>query len=138
VVEIPSVEVKLLLVQSGQPLAGEKCRVHDLDPPNEFTTDGDGVLTLNLPITTKEVTVEIERLSVTRAFRVGHLDPLTEPSGVRQRLQNLGHVSSADADLRDPALLMLAVRRFQRDQGMAVSGDLDGATLDAIARSHGC
>jgi hypothetical protein len=133
----PTVEVKLLLRQQGKPLAGEPCVVHEIEAPNERTTDASGVLTVRVPVTLSAVTVEIPRLSVVRTFQVGHLDPMDAPSGVRQRLYNLGHGWRTQEELEDPARLSAAIMSFQRARGVPPTGELDQATADALAKEHG-
>jgi hypothetical protein len=138
VARVPRIEVKLALRQGGKPLVGEACLVHGVDPPNEAVTDGEGILTVSVPATMRMVQVELKRLSVVRSFSIGHLDPIEEASGVRQRLKNLGHGGRDEAHLEDPENLARAIERFQKAQGLTPTGELDAATRDALEKAHGC
>ena len=87
---------------------------------------------------TRELVVEFSSLAIRRVFHIGHLDPVATASGLRQRLHNLGHhpplrpTQDIDANvLRD------AVRSFQKEAGIAVTGEADDATLAELEKTHG-
>lgn len=69
--------------------------------------------------------------------RVGDMDPDTEISGLRKRLENLGLYprnmpESADRE----ELLHLALIGFQQKMGLDLTGEIDEATRDALKREH--
>jgi peptidoglycan hydrolase-like protein with peptidoglycan-binding domain len=68
------------------------------------------------------------------------MDPITEPSGVRARLANLGYRGVSDdnvgAEWNEPGLVY-ALSAFQRDQHLEVTGTLDDATRDALQERYG-
>ncbi len=66
---------------------------------------------------------------------LGGLDPVDEEAGVRARLDNLGFLGGVGGDHGDP--VAAALRRFQEEQGLEVTGVADGATRDALVRVHG-
>ena len=90
---IPAVKLSLAFSRNGNALANAKCIVHSLLEPNQFSTDGNGTLALSVPVTVQTIAIEFPDVPLVRRVRIGHLDPLTEPSGVIQRLQNLGYLS---------------------------------------------
>ncbi len=87
---------------------------------------GGGELVLN-PGTDDE-----ERISL----RLGGLDPVSELSGVQQRLLNLGLYAGA-ADGEESPALEDALREFQQRQGLQVTGAADQATRDKLVEAHG-
>jgi peptidoglycan hydrolase-like protein with peptidoglycan-binding domain len=71
------------------------------------------------------------------SLALGALHPLTETSGVRQRLANIGYVADAGSDRyspRDGA----AIRRFQQDQQLPPSGRPDSQTTERLRTVHEC
>lgn len=136
---VPGTRLSVTFAVGGRPLAAKKCVVRGMPPPNEFTTDGSGKLEVTLPLTVQTVVVDFPDVPMARRIRVGHLDPVDEPSGVMQRLQNLGYASSRSAvDLSNPASLAPLLRRFQQDSGLEPTGTLDSDTRDALEKAHGC
>lgn len=64
-------------------------------------------------------------------FDLRHLDPTSEISGLQGRLRHLGYpVGPADGTL-DPRSVE-ALRAFQTEQGLEVTGELDDATQDKL------
>jgi Putative peptidoglycan binding domain len=138
VATVPKVKISLTLAQGGKAIANEDCVVHGLPPPNEFTTDGAGALSFDAPVDVEFVTLEFPSLSLVRRMRIGHLDPVTEPSGVLQRLTNMGHVAPAALAAGGDQALSQALRAFQSAQGLTVTGELDNATRKQLEDTHGC
>ncbi|HLT37850.1 MAG TPA: peptidoglycan-binding protein [Enhygromyxa sp.] len=67
---------------------------------------------------------------------VGHLDPVEELAGVRQRLNNLGYYCEPDGDELDDSL-RLALRGFQHATELDLSGEPDDATRAKLVELHG-
>ena len=67
----------------------------------------------------------------------GHLDPITEVSGVKQRLLNLGFDPGAvdDQSLSDEA--EAAIEVFQRHCGLTATGKIDAATRKKLEERYG-
>lgn len=61
----------------------------------------------------------------------GDLDPVEEERGAIQRLDNLGYLGSSEGDTQ------AAIRQFQEEYGLELTGDLDDATRDALVTAHG-
>ena len=69
-------------------------------------------------------------------LKLGSLDPITEPSGLRSRLANLKFYrppANGDVDAATTA----ALRAFQKKQGLPVTGAPDDATLAKLQELHG-
>ena len=62
------------------------------------------------------------------------MDCLNEASGVRMRLDNLGHYTPFLDDAE--GALAAAVSSFQKASGIEPTGVVDDATRDALAKAH--
>jgi Putative peptidoglycan binding domain len=68
---------------------------------------------------------------LTYAIDLGYLRPITDVKGVQARLKNLGFYHGAiDGQLGEAT--KAAVQKFQEAQGLSSTGELDGATRDAL------
>lgn len=65
---------------------------------------------------------------------LGHLDPVHEEPGARQRLHNLGFECVEES----PLALESALKAFQSSCDLELSGALDKATQDRLLEQHGC
>jgi len=93
----------------------------------EGRTDGEGRLREDIDARATRVVLELEPdTPQARRFdvAVGYLDPPDEPSGLRQRLSNLGFPSHDD--------LSLVVEGYQKARGLEPTGELDDATKARI------
>jgi hypothetical protein len=137
---VPRMQIRVAFCRGGKPLANADCVVHGLPPPNQLSTDGDGKLSFAAPVTLESVTVEFAKPHFVQRLRIGHLDPIDEPSGVYQRLKNLG-VQSFSGPLPtsfDEAAMGQAVQTFQNAQGLPATGEVDDATRSRLKDAHGC
>jgi peptidoglycan hydrolase-like protein with peptidoglycan-binding domain len=138
--EIPRVHISVAFTQAGEPIANAACIVHGMPPPNTFDTDGDGKLALDVPVHIRLLTVEFPEQCLLRRLQIGYLDPSSVPSGIWERLRNLGHVApdAAPSDEVDEVTLSNAVRAFQRAHGLTVTGEVDDDTRQQLESTHGC
>jgi N-acetylmuramoyl-L-alanine amidase len=135
VADIPTTTVHLAL--RAFPNEAYEVTGHGLD--DKGTTDGDGGLKVEVPLDVHEVRINLTKRGVVQRVRVGGMDPIDEPSGVRKRLQHLGFRGSADTDddgatEQDDAN---ALRRFQLAHGLPPTGELDDATKAELLKQHG-
>lgn len=68
-------------------------------------------------------------------LELGHINPIDYLSGVQGRLRNLGYyegeaMGKLDDETRD------AIRKFQEDHGLPVSGEADDGTRAALLAAH--
>lgn len=138
---VPTTTLSVLLRHDQRPLASERCLVHGAGrAPLERVTDGEGRLQLELPVHVREVTVLVVDRNLSCPVRIGHLDPPTQTSGARQRLAQLGYLARLGVQAgheASGALVRSALRLFQRDQGVAPTGELDASTADLLRSAHG-
>lgn len=67
---------------------------------------------------------------------LGHLDPVTEISGVQMRLTNLGYDCSSEEGEPGPRTQQ-AIERFQQAQELETTGEIDDATREKLKEVHG-
>lgn len=68
---------------------------------------------------------------------IGTLAPAATKTGAIDRLKNLGYGDfSADGNDEDSAALAVALKKFQADIGIDISGELDEPTIDALESAH--
>ena len=100
------------------------------------TTSGAGYIDHRIPILTKvaELRFDADGDAEPYVMLVAHLDPVTTPSGTRQRLANLAMQFDGD-DEHDA--LRSSIAAFQSRHGIVATGELDAETRSALERAHG-
>ncbi|PYS62684.1 MAG: hypothetical protein DMF76_08545 [Acidobacteria bacterium] len=99
------------------------------------TTNGEGLLEADIPLTAQEGILEIQGYKL--PVRVSHLDPIEELTGVQGRLHNLGYDCGAiDGNLSEQTTE--AVKAFQEYAGLDPTGQIDEATRSKLKEKHGC
>jgi hypothetical protein len=102
-------------------------------------TDGGGYIELRIPPTAREGSLTLDpgtQQETVIPLQLGHLNPLGEISGVKQRLANLGfNCGDATDDITDD--FRAAVRAFQQMHGLAVTGEADETTRNQLKTIHG-
>jgi len=139
VVAVPTVKLSVAFLWKGRPLANAPYILRELPEEKGKSTDGNGTLTVDVPVTYKSVTVDFAEPPLSQVLRIGHLDPVSSRSGISQRLANLGHLRTIDTHVGSPDQqeLRAAVRRFQWAQGLPVTGEIDGTTRATLEKVHG-
>ncbi len=101
-------------------------------------TDDAGYITLSVPPNASQLKLTVQDGSRTEDYNLplGSIDPIEELSGVQQRLVNLGYPCGSEEDLGE--LTKTAIRAFQTERNLAVTGDLDDTTRQALKQIHGC
>ena len=139
---VPMITVRLQLQRAGQPLAQLAYSIEGLGRDVTDTTDGEGRLHFDVPVTLREVTVVLTESGTRYEVGVGDLNPHDELSGIRTRLAHLGYMEHVDrsGDYDEDALRYigeLALSAFQTDQGLDPTGKPDDATTAALVKAHG-
>jgi hypothetical protein len=108
----------------------------------EGTTDGDGVVHQAVPpdATDGYLVVSLSEEegvlgSWSTRVHIGHLDPISELSGIQGRLRNLGFGEVEPTGSMDAATRR-ALSAFQKHKGLEITGELDDATRDALGEAH--
>lgn len=125
----------------GAPLANERYVIEGLGGRVTGTSDGDGRVRFEVPVTVSEVRVVFCERHLAFQVDVGHLDPVNSDSGVRQRLAHLGFdgwpLGAAAGLPRPEDDGARAVRAFQRANDLEETGVSDDATRAALRSAHG-
>jgi hypothetical protein len=108
-------------------------------PERRGRTDGHGVLREELPCEVEEARLEVGEWVYELA--VGHLNPLEDTdddgvTGAQARLANLGY-DTGDVDGKLGPVTAAALREFQEDHGLEVTGALDAPTRERLRARHG-
>lgn len=143
-ITLPTITLRIAFADEEGPYAGEEFVVEGIALPVEGTTDGDGVATFAIPHNTKKPIVTFPKRRESFVVQIGHLDPVTTASGVRQRLTQLGYLGApmpvTEAN-RAKALaayeLEQAIRAFQRAEDLVETGTADQPTREALVEIFG-
>lgn len=132
---VPEVYRAQFLTRAGAARAGVPYRFRVLDAERRGETDADGRITEWIPPDCMRVEILLGDPPRERYIAVlGALEPVTTVRGVRARLHHLGF--GGDATEGD-ALPAAALRRFQEQHDLEVTGELDDATRDKLASVFG-
>jgi len=124
-------KLKVRLLKKGEPRKNEPYRLVIDGISSEGQTDGNGFVQKSLPPDAKEgklIVGEGERKE-TFLLRFGHVDPMEEDDGVAGRLHNLGYAAAKDF----PG----ALKKFQADNGLQTTGQVDDATRNKLKEIFG-
>jgi hypothetical protein len=153
--QVPRVSLTLTFRDAGgAALANAKVEYRGLPPASDpkdrpESTDGSGTIVVLVPMGVETFVVELPDKGVVREVRVGHMDPITEPSGQAKRLQHLGYGMSPLIALGErmgllhprgpecPEYLRLQLLAFQLDHGLEPGGVATAETCDQIVTKHG-
>jgi hypothetical protein len=125
-----------------KPIAGAQCALLIDGQVYQLTTDGHGKLEQEIPLDAKEGVLTIRGDQTPFAnevipIKIGHLDPVDEPSGQIGRLNNLGYFAGP-TDGSDAAAFNSAVQEFQCDNSLTVDGICGPNTQSKLKQIHGC
>ena len=120
-------KLKLQLLKLGKPRSGEDYLLKIKGELIQGTTDGEGKLEHFIPPDARSGELILRNGQETYPIRVGDLDPIDKDSGIQQRLNNLGYsCGSEDGDPGEKT--KEALKKFQAEQKLKVTGKIDGAT----------
>lgn len=124
-------KLKIRVLRKGKPRKNEPYRLVIDGQSVTGTTDGDGFVKGSLPPDAQEgkLTVGESGNQETFVLRFGHLDPMDSEDGVAGRLKNLGYSAAKDF----PG----ALKKFQADNGLPVTGEADDATRNKLKELFG-
>ncbi len=134
--KVPTVPLHLHLDTKGAPVTGQRYEVHGIGAGDPIigTVPANGEIRVDVPVCVRELEIRLPESGTAIPVRLGDLDPIEEPSGVAQRLANLGYLSSRED--ASPELVAAAIKAFQADHGLASSGSLDESTRRALEEQH--
>jgi hypothetical protein len=143
----PKVELNVILRDAeGHPLSGKAVSVEPSVGDDPLSTDGDGLLTLQVSILCRRLDVTVTESGTRFTIWIGNLDPHSTDSGTLSRLRHMGHVGSEgrlgagraelEAIDRQTVSLAAAVRSFQLTAENDETGVLDDNLRAQIRDAH--
>jgi type VI secretion system secreted protein VgrG len=139
--KVPRVSVGFLLREDETPVSGEPYFVQGLGEPLHGTTSPEGQITVAVPVHVAEVSIILPKRCRSYRLLVGHMDPVSEPSGAEARLAHLGllgysAVEGASALKAGEEDLRAGVKQFQAKNDLPPTGVVDDATRNALMKTH--
>ena len=135
-------EVNLQLNDTaGEPYAWLKWELKVKDKVYKGETDSQGSVQQKVPADSTEgdLTLFLDDSGKNKlqwTIELGGMDPIETVSGVQGRLNNLGYHTGADAKGTQGDDTVNAIRAFQNDHDLPVTGKLDRATRERIQQEH--
>lgn len=130
---------RITLLDDGEPRANVPYRLDIDGEEQEGTTDGNGMLVVSIPGNAKKgklfVGEEDEEEEI--QLLLGHVAPIDQIKGIKDRLRNLGFRVGHDNDKLD-AKTRIALEQFQEENELTVTGEPDENTKEKLLEEHGC
>jgi hypothetical protein len=120
----------------GQPRSGVRYTLTVDGNAVSATTGPDGLISQVIPPRAQQATLNLPA-GEQYQFNLGFLNPFDSPSGIQGRLKNLGYYQQEPSGKLDD-VTQQALRRFQADANLPVTGEADQATQNALVALHGC
>lgn len=132
-----------LLGMGDRPLAGRSCVLEIAGVSHPLVTDGRGVIEQPIGVSTSTAALTIDdaegqTTTLVVKLDVGHLHPVSEASGQRERLRNLGYFSDPLEGDDPDEVFRISVEEFQCDHKLAVDGKCGPGTQAKLREVHGC
>ena len=131
--------LRIRLLDDDEPIPNA-AYVLTVDREYEYSgdTDSTGLLCETIPVGARRGVLEVHTNAGQRVYELdlGYLDPVTEVTGVQQRLHNLGFSPGPIDGIYGP-LTTAAMQRFQEARGMAETGKPDSFTIERLREDHG-
>ncbi len=132
---------QVLLNANHQPLAGKDFELNVAGKSIQDTTGSDGIVQADIPVSAKTATLKVwmstgdESSAVTWELQLGKLEPVESTFGLKAHLFNLGYDCGNVNDQFDEKTTQ-ALKAFQRDHQLPVTGNSDTATRDKLRSIH--
>jgi N-acetylmuramoyl-L-alanine amidase len=118
---------RLQLFEDEKPMASQDFELWVEGVAHAGQTDDQGVLEVPIPADASVGTLIVGPEKKKFELRFGHLQPVSEPKGIEDRLRNLGFVEDKTEE---------ALRSFQKRFGLEINGQADQATKDKLTEIH--
>ena len=142
VVKRLTTRLRLVLKDADGPMAQRPYTLTvDGEAPIDGVTDGSGLLDQRVPPDALNAELRLQRLAdpksgvLVLALQLGSLDPQDTVSGAQARLNNLGFFCGNADGIAGPRTTK-ALRSFQKQSGIPVTGHIDAATKAKLLGLH--
>jgi hypothetical protein len=89
--DIPTIQIMVLFRGTeSTTFASQPFTVNELPDVTGLQTNGDGLATIDVPVTLSSITLVFSTLGMTQSVLIADMDPVDTLSGIFKRLQNLG------------------------------------------------
>jgi len=128
-------KLELILCLEGEPRRNEDYELQIDGKLIRGKTDGQGKVSISIPPGTRQGKLILIKTGEEFNLDLGHLDPITEITGVQARLANLGFdvEVSGKWDERSKE----ALRQFQKSNNLNPTGEVDETTRNKLKEVHG-
>lgn len=129
-------KLRMRLMWNDEPRANEKYTLTVDGTLIEGSTDGDGGIEVTIPPRALQGTLRVGEGDRAEEFSLslGHLDPVSDLSGVQARLANLGYACRITGSLDDET--RAALRAYQAATRLPVTGEADDVTRSRLRATH--
>jgi hypothetical protein len=128
--------IRLAFYLGGEPRKNEPYKLEvDGQLLLQGVTDENGIIEAAILPTAKtgKVTMGEGPEEIIYDLRLGHLDPVTENSGIEARLRNLGYLNSENPSTDE---LRQAIKAFQATNGLELTGQVDDDARKLLTGRH--
>ena len=129
-------QLNLKVLNEGEPVANQPFVLVVDGVSRSGTTDGQGGISVDIVPDARHAALTVGQggAAIHYELELGHLDPIDTISGVQQRLRNLGFDCPEDGQLGVETIA--ALRAYQADCQIKVTGQIDSATRVQLERDH--
>jgi hypothetical protein len=128
-------KIKIQMKKMGKPRANEQYTIEIDGVSITGVTDGSGNVEQFMPGNSRRAVLKLKDGKEEYRLKIGHLDPVEETSGVQQRLSNLGF-DCGDEDGYLGPVTKAAIAKFQKQQGLMVTGEPNALTCNKLKELH--
>ena len=131
-------ELRLQIVKDEKEIANAHYEITVDDKKYEGETDAEGNIVISISPTASRahLIVQDDEKELEYDFLLGHLDSIDAISGVQARLRNLGFICN-DPDGEMGQDTIEALKTFQTQQSLNVTGKIDDATRSKLEEVYG-
>jgi hypothetical protein len=126
-------KLRVKIVKDDKPRCSERYRLTIDGDTKTGQLDSSGVLDVSISPNAKHCTLIVGTDQQRFEFDLGGVDPVDAPSGMQTRLVNLGY---DPGDINSPSFFD-ALKLFQKENNLKITGKIDQATQDAMKSAHG-
>lgn len=128
-------KLELTLCLEGEPRRNEDYELKINGKLIKGKTDGEGKVSISIPPGARRGKLILIKTGEELDLELGHLDPVTEITGVQARLANLGYDVEVSGKWDEKS--KEAMKFFQKQIGLEPSGEIDDITRDKLKKVYG-